>query len=148
VKEYERPVRFEDVDAAQIVFFGRFFGYCHEAMEVLFEGELEGGYVGLIRDRKIGFPAVHVECDFKHPLRYGDVARITTTVERIGTKSCTFRYRITRAADDVDSRDDSSRLVDVASIKHVCAVSDLVTITAIPIPADIRAALERHATAP
>ena len=131
---YERPVRFEDVDAANIVFFGRFFGYCHEAMETLFERELPGGYVHLITKRRVGFPAVHVECDFKHPLRYGEVARIAVTVERVGHKSCTFRYAITRASDGVD----------VASIKHVCAMSDLTTIRAIPIPDDVRAALEKH----
>jgi 4-hydroxybenzoyl-CoA thioesterase len=131
---YERAVRFEDVDAANIVFFGRFFGYCHEAMETLFEREIEGGYVGLITKRRIGFPAVHVECDFKHPLRYGEVARIAVSVERIGTKSCAFRYAITRASDGEA----------IASIQHVCAVSDLTTIRAIPIPSDVRAALEKH----
>ena len=135
---YDRPVRFEDVDAANIVFFGRFFGYCHEAMETLFERELEGGYVNLITKRRIGFPAVHVECDFKHPLRYGDVARIATTLERIGNKSCTFRYAITRASDGES----------IASIRHVCAVSDLTALKAIAIPVDVRAAMERHLTAP
>src|SRR5580692_6436498 len=110
---YERPVRFEEVDAAQIVFFPRFLSYCHEAMEGLFDGT-EGGYVHLIRDRKIGVPAVHVECDFKHPLRYGDVARIETTVEKLGRTSVSFRYAIARASDETP----------VASILHVCAVSD------------------------
>jgi len=61
VRVYLRPVRFEEVDAAQIVFFPRFLSYCHEAMEELFDG-VEGGYVALIRDRRIGVPAVHVEC--------------------------------------------------------------------------------------
>ncbi len=133
---YDRPVRFEDVDAANIVFFGRFFGYCHEAMETLFERELEGGYVNLITKRHIGFPAVHVECDFKHPLRYGDIARIATSVERIGNKSCTFGYAITRASGGEH----------IASIRHVCAVSDLAALKAIPIPDDVRATLERHLT--
>ncbi len=97
---YERPVRFEEVDAAQIVFFPRFLSYCHEAMEGLFEG-IDGGYVHLIRDRKIGVPAVHVDCDFKHPLRYGDVARIEATVEKLGRTSVHFRYRMARASDGV-----------------------------------------------
>ena len=96
MRVYERKVRFEEVDAAQIVFFPRFLNYCHEAMEALFD-DLPGGYVSLIRDRKIGFPAVHVECDFKHPLRYGDIVRIETSVEKLGNKSCSFRYAVTRA---------------------------------------------------
>src|SRR5271169_4754009 len=133
MRVYERKVRFEEVDAAQIVFFPRFLSYCHEAMEELFD-DIEGGYVRLVRDRKVGVPAVHVECDFKHPLRYGDVARIETTVERLGRSSVSFRYAISRASDKTA----------VASVLHVCAVSDLVALKAIPIPDDVRVALERH----
>lgn len=136
MRVYERPVRFEEVDAAQLVFFPRFLGYCHEAMEALFD-DVEGGYVHMVRDRKIGVPAVHVECDFKSPLRYGDVARIETTVAKLGRTSVTFRYALSRASDGAH----------VASITHVCAVSDLSALRAIPIPDDIRAALERHLTA-
>ena|ERR1700722_14319626 len=130
---YERKVSFEEVDAAQIVFFPRFLSYCHEAMEGLFD-DVEGGYVRLVRDRKVGVPAVHVECDFRAPLRYGDVARIETAVEKLGRTSVSFRYAISRASDGTP----------VASVLHVCAVSDLVALKAIPIPDDVRAALERH----
>jgi 4-hydroxybenzoyl-CoA thioesterase len=134
---YERPVRFEDVDAAQIVFFARFFNYGHEAMEAFF-GQLEGGYARLIVERRIGMPAVHVECDFRAPLRFGDVARIEVTVPHVGHTSCSFRYAFRRALDGVE----------VASLLHVCAVSDLRELRAIPIPDDVRAVLERHLVAP
>ncbi|NVL83963.1 acyl-CoA thioesterase, partial [Escherichia coli] len=76
---HDRPVHFEDVDAAGIVFFARFFAYCHDAMERFFDG-VDGGYVALITERKIGFPAVHASSDFKAPITYGDVARIAGTV--------------------------------------------------------------------
>ena len=132
---YERPVRFEDVDAAQILFFPRFLAYCHEAMEALF-GALDGGYVRLIRERKIGLPAVHVDADFTSPLSYGDVALIDVTVPKVGTTSCTLLYTITRAKDGVLA----------ATVKHVCVVSDLTTLTKIPVPDDVRAVLLAHAT--
>ena len=48
---YERAVRFEEVDAARIVFFARFLNYAHEAMEALLGG-LDGGYVRLVNDRR------------------------------------------------------------------------------------------------
>ncbi|MFO0672802.1 MAG: acyl-CoA thioesterase [Polyangiaceae bacterium] len=83
---YERPVRFEDVDAAGIVFFARFLNYCHEAMEAFF-GPLDGGYVRLINERHIGLPAVHLDVDYKAPLRYGDVARIEVTIPHVGRSS-------------------------------------------------------------
>ena len=130
---HERPVRFEDVDAAGIVFFARFFGYCHEAMEALL-GAVPGGYAALILGRKIGFPAVHVEADFAAPLRFGDVARIEVLVEHIGTSSCALRNRFTRIGDGMS----------VASILHVCAVSDLTNLRAVPIPDDVRAVLTAH----
>jgi len=130
---YERPVKFEDVDAANIVFFARFFNYGHEAMESLL-GELEGGYVKLVLVRKIGMPAVHCEADFVAPLRFGDVARIEVTVPRIGHRSCTYKY-------DMFRQKDGTR---VATLLHVCAVSDLEKLKAIPIPDDVRALLERH----
>ena len=130
---HDRPVRFEDVDAAGIVFFARFFGYCHEAMEALLAA-VPGGYAGLVLDRKLGFPAVHVEADFSAPLRFGDVARIELTVERLGKTSCSFRNRFARRADGAK----------VASILHVCAVSDLTALRAVPIPDDVRAVLAAH----
>ena len=63
---YSRAVRFEDVDAARIVFFARIFNYCHEAMEAFF-GSVSGGYVDLILNRGVGFPVVHLESDFSAP---------------------------------------------------------------------------------
>lgn len=130
---HERPVRFEDVDAAGIVFFARFLGYCHDAMERLFD-ELPGGYVDLITRRRIGFPAVHVDADFTAPLRFGDVARIATSVAKLGTTSCTFRYVFTRARDGAA----------VATIEHVTVSSDLETMVKVPHPSDVRALLEKH----
>lgn len=79
---YERPVRFADVDAARMVFFGRFCDYCHDALEALFE-QIDGGYPRLTMVRDVGVPTVHIEFDFKAPLRYGDVAIIEVEVLRM-----------------------------------------------------------------
>lgn len=130
---HDRVVRFEDIDAAGIVFFARFLNYAHDAMERFFD-EVPGGYAGLIVDRKVGFPAVHVTSDFTSPLRYGDVARIEGTVTKLGTTACHFDFVVRRAKD----------AVLVAKMKHVHVCSDLTTVTKLPIPADVRAALEKH----
>jgi 4-hydroxybenzoyl-CoA thioesterase len=130
---HERAVRFEEVDAAGIVFFGRFLEYCHDAMERFFDG-IAGGYVDLITKRRIGFPAVHVEANWSAPLRYGDAMRIEVTVPKVGTTSCTFRYRFVRAADGAE----------VATIDHVTVCSTLDTMQKTPLPADCRALLEAH----
>jgi len=136
----DRPVRFEDVDAAGFVFFGRFFEYVHEAMERFFDGlpprpgGASPGYVDLITKRRVGFPAVHVSADYKTPLRYGDVARVTLSVAKIGNSSVTFRYAITRPSDGAD----------IATIEHVVVATALDTATKLPLPADVRALLEAH----
>ena len=94
---YERPIKFEDVDAANIVFFARYLGYAHEAMEHFF-GVLPGGYSRLIVERKVGLPAVHVEVKFSSPARYGDVLNIGTDVARLGGRSAVLRYRMRQKA--------------------------------------------------
>lgn len=133
MKTYERPVRFEEVDAAGIVFFARFLSYGHEAMESLFS-DADGGYVGLITARKIGFPAVHVDVDFKAPLRYGDVITIETDCVRLGNRSAILRYRMFRKHDGVLA----------AEVKHTVVVSDLTAMQSQQMPADVRRVFEQH----
>lgn len=127
-----RPIRFEEVDAAGIVFFGRFLGYAHEAMELFFAG-VEGGYPHLVTKRRVGFPAVHVDADYHAPLRYGDVLTIETTAAKIGRTSCTLAYRFVRQDG-----------VHAATVRHTCVLCDLDSMTKIAIPADVRAILEAH----
>jgi 4-hydroxybenzoyl-CoA thioesterase len=134
---YERPVRFEDVDAARIVFFPRFLGYCHEAMEAML-APLEGGYAALVVQRQIGMPAVRVEADFSSPLRFGDIVRIEVVVEHVGRTSCTIRYELF----DAKTRQLSAR------VRHIVVLSDLRVVQKVPIPDDVRAILERHSASP
>lgn len=130
---FERPVKFEEVDAAGIVFFARFATYAHEAMEHFFGG-LAGGYAGLITERRVGLPAVRVEMAFTSPARYGDVLRIETTVARVGNRSATLRYRMRRVSDGEA----------VAEVRHTVVTSDLRVLRSCDMPADVRAALLAH----
>lgn len=133
---FDRPVRFSDIDAARIVFFARYLEFCHDALEALFAG-LDGGYPGLTMHRHIGVPSVHVEVDYKAPLRYGDVAQIQVTVAKMGTKSIIFRYEFVRKADGVHC----------ASVLQVVVTSDLIALEGVPIPEDVRALLLPHVVA-
>lgn len=134
---YRRPVRFEDVDAARIVFFGRYFYYAHEAMEHFF-GAVSGGYAGLIVGRKTGFPAVQAEASYHAPLRYGDEVSIETRTLRLGKRSATLGYRFIRAHDGALC----------AEIRHTVVVSDLEAMVSCDMPLDVRAVLEAHLEAP
>jgi len=134
---FDRPVKFEEVDAANIVFFARFATYAHEAMEHFFSA-LEGGYAALILTRRVGLPAVHVEIAFTAPARYGDVLRIETRVAKIGNKSAVLWYRMYHAA--------TGRLA--CELKHTVVTTDLRTLTSCDMPDDVRALLTQHLELP
>ena len=134
---FDRPIKFEEVDAANIVFFARFVTYAHEAMEHFFGG-LEGGYARLILERRVGLPAVHVEIAFTAPARYGDVLRIETRVARIGNRSAVLRYRMNHLGD--------GRLA--CELKHTVVTTDLRTLSSCDMPIDVRALLAQHLESP
>lgn len=131
---FDRPVQFQDVDAAGIVFFARFFVYAHDAMVALVDHELSDGYAGLINDRRLGLPVVHVEADFKVPLRFGDVASIEVTVMRIGQKSSTLRFTMKKQG------------VVCAVITNTVVLTDFGPLKGIEFPEDIRGILQKHAS--
>lgn len=126
-------MRFEEVDAAQIVFFPRILSYGHEALAKLMDG-LPGGYAELIVQRRIGLPMVHLEVDFTAPLRFGDVVRVELEVTRVGRSSCALRTNLTRTHDGAK----------VATITFVCVVTNLSPLGAIEVPDDIRRVLDAH----
>lgn len=129
------PVRFGDVDHAGIVYYPQFFIYFHEAFEDFFD-ENGVAYHKMLNARHIGFPTVHIETDYKLPLRYGDALDIELTVPRVGDKSATFRY--------VGFRHRDGQRACQADI--TCACVEMQSFRATPIPDDLRALFARFAT--
>jgi len=128
---YFHRVQIDEVDAAGIVFFARYFGWCHEAMAAMLE-PLEGGYPGLFNRHGLGLPTVHVDADYLAPLRFGDAAAIFATVDTVGTSSCAIAFR-------VDRESDATR---VASIRHVVVLVDVRRMRPVPFPVELRALLD------
>jgi len=124
-------VRFDEIDAAGIVYFGHFFTWCHDAMAAML-APVDGGYAGLVTRRRLGLPTVHVEADFASPVRFGDEVRIATSVERIGVSSVALRFDLTHG----------TARTHVATIRHVAVLTDLVELRSRPLPDDVRAVLE------
>jgi 4-hydroxybenzoyl-CoA thioesterase len=127
-------VRFGDVDHAGIVYYPQFFIYFHEAFEDFFD---DNGlpYDAVLNQRRVGFPTVHIETDYKLPLRYGDALDIELTVPRLGGRSATFRYLGYRHRDGLLA----------CSAQITCACVNLDTFKAEPIPDDLRALFTRFA---
>lgn len=121
---YELPVRFADVDHAQIVYYPQFFHYFHVAFEELFSREYGAPYAKVLEEEHVGFPTVRTECDYRSPVRYGDVLTISIATERMGGKSLTLRYRAT-----CRGRDEAS-----AEARITTACVDMRSFTGRPIP--------------
>lgn len=128
-------VRFGDVDHAGIVYYPQFFIYFHEAFEDFFNGNGFAYHV-MLNQRRIGFPTVHIETDYKQPLRYGDALDVELSVPRVGKSSAVFRYAGHRHRDGL--------LACTAEI--TCACVDMQSFIATPIPDDLRALFTRFET--
>ena len=138
---YSLPIRFADVDHAGIVYFPRFFHYFHVAFEEMWRARLGArAYVSLLDDDRLGFPAVRAECDYRAPLRFGDVAEIELRVIRLGRTSVTFGYRVYKAA-DADAAGASaagSARTLAAEGSTVSAIVDLSRFAAVEPPQKVR----------
>ena len=87
-------VRFGHVDPAGIVYFPRIYDYIHDVFEEVWEKHVGQRYYHLLLERKIGFPLVHSEVDFKSPLRFGDRPTVRVTCFRLGRSSMGLRYLV------------------------------------------------------
>jgi 4-hydroxybenzoyl-CoA thioesterase len=129
-----QKIRFDDVDGAGIVYYPRFLHLCHAAFEDFFDDVAPFGYPQLISQKRLGFPTVHIEADFKAPLAYGDIAVVALSVVRVGTSSMAVAYEIFRKRD--------STLCFTASITSV--LINLDTQKPQPITDELRVVLERY----
>ena len=90
VKEY---VRWSDVDAAGIIFYGSYVRLFELAeMELFRAAGLPFGSVFETYD--IYLPRVQVHTEFHHPVRLDDHLRVAAYVSRIGTKSITMSFDV------------------------------------------------------
>lgn len=130
---FETPVRFSDIDHAGIVYYPRFFHMFHLAFEELWRARIgPRAYAELIDRDRIGFPAVRAECQFLSPLKFGDTAEIAVSIARLGGKSITFRYRVSRI-EGAPGAAERSRTPS-AEGQVVCAVVDLAKFVAVAVP--------------
>ena len=132
------PPRFQDVDAAGIVFYARLFAYFHDAYVAFLESL--GPELALhraIESADFLIPLVHAKADFKAPLRFGDEATTTVRVDRIGTSSYTIAYQIHRG---------DGQLAAEGQTVHACAGKE--DFRPRPLPESLRAGLMVHHDAP
>ena len=86
-----RRVEFCDTDMAGIVHFSNFFRYM-EAAETEFLRSLGLSVTWMENGIRYGFPRVSVNCDYASPARFEDVMTVAVVVEKVGSKSVSYRY--------------------------------------------------------
>lgn len=124
-----RAVRFQEVDAASTVFFPRLFEWASDNYIQWMRDE-GVDIPAMLRARSFAAPLAHARSDFRRPLFFGDVARVSLVAARAGTTSFTLGHRVC-APDDVTAL--HAALVTV----HVCV--DPSTGRPVPLPEVIRA---------
>src|SRR5262249_54425760 len=89
-------VRFGHSDPARIVYYPRFFEWFHDIFESMFEDVFKIHYAAVLNERRVGFPAVQVACEFLKPATFGELVDIEVFLSRLSERSATFEYRVRR----------------------------------------------------
>jgi acyl-CoA thioester hydrolase len=88
----EIPVRFNEADPLGVVWHGHYLRYFEDGREAF--GKQYGlGYLDIYQQGLV-VPVVSVRCDYKKPLRYGDIMLVKTTFEPQPAAKLQFRYEI------------------------------------------------------
>jgi YbgC/YbaW family acyl-CoA thioester hydrolase len=118
-----------DTDAAGVLFYPRLFELAQRA----FEHHCTVAGFPITRFFKEGVlaPVVHVEADYRAPLRLGDTITIETSVEGIGDTSFRMAYVFRR---------EEGTLAGEALVVHACLGRDG---KSVPVPGTLREAFSR-----
>ncbi len=95
----EERVRWGDVDAASIIFYGAYIRFFEFAETELFRA-VGLPYGVMFEELDVWLPRVHLECDFRHAAKLDDLLQVCVWVGRIGTKSIRLNFEVKRNGDD------------------------------------------------
>jgi YbgC/YbaW family acyl-CoA thioester hydrolase len=125
--EWSRLVEFYETDLAGITHFSNFYRWMESAEHAFLR---DRGIV--LHQEGIGWPRVNASADFRKPIKFGDLVRVTVSIAELKTRSVrySFEFRV----------NESDEIHATGVMISVCV--DLATMKAIEIPAGIRGLLE------
>ena len=123
----EERVRWGDVDAARILFYGAYIHFFEFAETELFR-EVGLAYGKMFDELKIWLPRVHLECDFRRAARLDDLLEVSVYVGRFGTKSMKLNFEVRRKGEEGL----------VATAHFVLAAVNQDTFETVALPAELR----------
>jgi acyl-CoA thioester hydrolase len=94
----EERVRWGDVDAARIIFYGAYIRFFEFAETELFRSV--GLPYGTIFDQLgVWLPRVHIECDFHRAAQLDDLLQVCVFVGNIGNQSLRLNFEVRKGSD-------------------------------------------------
>jgi YbgC/YbaW family acyl-CoA thioester hydrolase len=91
----EERVRWGDVDAARIIFYGAYIRFFEFAETELFRAV--GLPYGVMFDElDVWLPRAHLECDFRQAAQLDDLLEVSVYVGRVGHKSLRLDFEVRR----------------------------------------------------
>jgi len=134
----EERVRWGDVDAAGIIFYGSYIRFFEIAETELFRAV--GLPYGVVFDElNIWLPRVHLECDFHRAAQLDDLLEVSVWVGKIGTTSLRLNFEVRRK--DRDGKIEE-KLIATAHFVLVSTRRD--NLQPVPVPEELRRALEPY----
>ena len=91
----EERVRWGDVDAASIIFYGAYIRFFEFAETELFRA-VGLPYSVMFDELDVWLPRAHLECDFRSAAQLDDLLVVSVYVGRIGTKSIRLNFEVRR----------------------------------------------------
>lgn len=95
----EERVRWGDVDAARIIFYGAYIRFFEFAETELFRA-VDLPYSVMFDELDIWLPRVHLECDFRHAAELDDLLEVSVSVGRFGNKSMRLDFEVRRKGEE------------------------------------------------
>ena len=134
----EERVRWGDVDAAGIIFYGSYIRFFEIAETELFRAA--GLPYGVVFDElNIWLPRVHLECDFHRAAQLDDLLEVSVWVGKIGTTSLRLNFEVRRK-----DRDNKIEEKLIATAHFVLVSTRRDNLQPVPVPEELRRALEPY----
>jgi YbgC/YbaW family acyl-CoA thioester hydrolase len=128
----EERVRWGDVDAAGIIFYGAYIRFFEFAETEMFRAA--GLAYGVMFDElDIWLPRAHLECDFRRAAQLDDLLEVCACVGRVGMKSLRLDFEVRR--NGVDEM--------IADAHFVLVAVRRTTFESVPVPEELRRGLAR-----
>jgi acyl-CoA thioester hydrolase len=123
----EERVRWGDVDAARIIFYGAYIRFFEFAETELFRA-VGLPYSVMFDELDVWLPRAHIECDFRHAAQLDDLLEVSVFVGRVGTKSLRLNFEVRRKGED--------QIIAEAHFVLVCVRRD--TFETVPVPEELK----------